>query len=118
VFNRVEIILILLLLCFLMQIPPVAAADRDPLQPAVGWRTIVKPAGEVKPEKELKLSSLLISDSRRVAVINGRSCKTGDTIDGAVVKTISENSVLLFVNGKNRKLQLSVTGMSKKPSSK
>lgn len=53
-----------------------------------------------------RLESVLISDRRRVAVINGRTVGVGDTVDQAHVAAIAPGSVRLEANGETVELTL------------
>lgn len=48
-----------------------------------------------------RLSTILISSSRRVAVINGQICREGDRVDGAEVIAIELRSVRLRAGSAN-----------------
>ena len=51
------------------------------------------PAGEAR--RSFELSGVLLSSSRRIAVINGELYREGDTVDGARVVRIDPRSVRL-----------------------
>ena len=42
-----------------------------------------------------ELTAILISGTRRVAIINGKPCRAGDTVDGAELLSIESGSVEL-----------------------
>jgi MSHA biogenesis protein MshK len=50
------------------------------------------------------LSSVIVSDSRKVAIINGKVLAEGEKVAGAKVKRIEKQQVLLSHNGKTIKL--------------
>lgn len=52
------------------------------------------------------LTAVLVSSARRVAVINGRACREGDEVDGAIVTRIDERSVALERAGRETVLRL------------
>jgi hypothetical protein len=52
----------------------------------------------------------MVRESRRTAIINGRLCATGDTIDGFHVKTIESDYVRLTCDGETVFLQLQQVG--------
>lgn len=98
-----------LLALFVLLAAPAAPADRDagvagaapelrdPLKPA-GHRT---PAAAALDTSRWVLSSTLVADGRRVAIINGRVAAPGDTVDGALVQVVERRHAILLV-GANR----------------
>lgn len=56
--------------------------------------------------KVWKLSSILASPQRNVAIINGQSVQVGDALAGATVRNIKETVVTLDYRGKLIQLQL------------
>ncbi len=77
----------------------IARADnlyRDPMRP---YSPPAAAAGASEPVR-YRLSSVLISPQRRVAVINGRVCRVGDRVAGAEVLAIERERVHLRVGGK------------------
>ena len=77
----------------------------------------VAPASAVKksPEKrglfnakktEYRLMGIIVTDRSRTAVINNRDVEAGGTIDGAKVKTITSETVVLEKKGKEFTLSL------------
>lgn len=75
--------------------PRPAGAVPDPTRPATAeelraWRGV---AGSGSPD--WRLESVLVSDQRRVAVINGRAVSEGDRVNGAEVLAIKPGLVLL-----------------------
>ncbi len=60
-----------------------------------------------------RLESVLISEHRRVAVINGHTVGTGDQVDGAVVTAIAAGSVRLEASGETVELTLDRQASSK-----
>jgi len=65
---------------------------RDPMRPFE--RAATPFAGEAEPRR-LQLTAVLLSASRRVAVINGAIHREGDWIDGAQITQIGSQSVRL-----------------------
>jgi MSHA biogenesis protein MshK len=55
-----------------------------------------------------QLQSVLLSDQRRIAVINGQRLSVGDEVDGARVKEINAGRVVLEHNGEHLFLSISV----------
>lgn len=60
-----------------------------------------------------RLESILISEQRRVAVINGQTVSTGDQVDGAVVTAIAAGSVRLAARGEIVELTMDRQASSK-----
>ena len=75
-----------------------AQALTDPTRPAQ-YRPVAA-------QERLDLQSILFSDSRKVAVINGKALTEGERIGGARVLSISKDSVRLRRGGKVVRLQL------------
>lgn len=73
----------------------VAGSLKDPTRPA-GYMGI-EPAALTN---ESGISAILVSPTRRVAVIYGRFVQKGDVVDGAVVERITDNSVVFSRDGK------------------
>ena len=75
--------------------------------------TVKKPA--VKP---LKLTSILYSSGRKIAIIDDRMLRVGDTIRSAKLIRINRDSARLLKNGKFIELKLSsdLTAIRKTPS--
>ena len=72
---------------------------RDPTKPVVA--EVFKVEGKKdKVEETYTLSSIIVSPTRRLALINEKFVKVGDTIGEASVLKINKNSVLLSAPGK------------------
>jgi MSHA biogenesis protein MshK len=72
----------------------------DPMRPPAEF---MQSAPEGRPEVGATrpvLESILFSDQRRMAMINGRMVKVGDKVGQAVVAKITEEAVVLRVDGK------------------
>lgn len=82
----------------LMMAAPSAYALTDPTRPGQ-----YHAAG---PKIHLKLESVLFSESRRVAVINGKVLAEGERIGSAKVVSIGKDSVRLRRGGKTVRLTL------------
>ena len=80
----------------LMISPSVHAQLDDPTRPANIANT-TSSATEVTSSWDL--SSILVSPQRRVAIINGKTMKLGETLVGAKVLMINETSVKLKYRG-------------------
>jgi hypothetical protein len=95
-----------------------AAEYTDPMRPMNYRATMVDTNTDTTNEKKKtdswKLTAVLLSDKRSVAVVNGQSMQLGDVHEGYTLMGIYEDRVVL--NGKGRKLILerSGTGLKKK----
>jgi hypothetical protein len=89
----------LLLLIGLLTVAGVArAADepvRDPMQP---YRFVAGPAGSGPPPR-FALTAVLISPTRRVAIVNGKPYQSGETVNGAEIVRIESDAVHLREHG-------------------
>jgi type II secretory pathway component PulC len=63
-----------------------------------------------------KLTAVLLSEQRSVAVINGQSFQPGDELEGYTLSSIYEDRVVLTGKGRKLVLQRSGTGLKKNPS--
>lgn len=71
----------------------------DPTRP-LDWRTEKKTVSTSKTVRpKLRLSSILISPARRLAIINGRSVAEGGTVDGVKVLRVVADGVQLRWKG-------------------
>ncbi|HEB28363.1 MAG TPA: hypothetical protein ENI05_11415 [Porticoccus sp.] len=73
-----------------------------------------RPSGyhSVAPEKQgLRLESILFSESRKVAVINGKVVAEGDSIGRTKIIQISRDSVTVSRDGKSKKIELKRTSI-------
>lgn len=92
-------------LVFAMVVNTMASASdelRDPTRPPQQQESAEKPAAVSR----YSLDSILVSDSRRVAVINGVSVAVGESVGNATVKRIARDRVLLDINGTTQTLVL------------
>jgi len=69
---------------------------RDPLRPP-GWGTHASAASF--DASRWQLSSTLVSNGRRVAIVNGRTVRAGDHVDGARVLGIAAGRVRMDYQG-------------------
>lgn len=76
-----------------------AYAFQDPTQPVGGVAVQHK-------REQLKLESVLLSGERKVAVINGKAYQQGERVNGAVLKSINQRSVVLQKGNQQQKLTL------------
>ena len=74
-----------------------AASDtlRDPTRPHT--------AQEVQKQRDpaLRVSAIFVSDSRRVAILNGQTVGEGDSVAGATVTRIDDDVVTLEFGGRS-----------------
>jgi len=106
--DRAWVLLALFLPCLAM------AADeqrRDPL----------RPPGEIRADSEplfnaaaWQLSSTLVADGRRVAIINDRTVGVGDRVGGARVVAIETGRVELDYRGRRFTITRPAAGFSKR----
>lgn len=77
---------------------------------------VVKPSVRAKP-KAMQLSSILISNNRKIAIIDDQMLAVGESIQGARVTRITRDTVRLIRKGKviNLTLQNSLTAVKKFP---
>jgi len=73
----------------------VTAAVSDPTRPS-GYAA---PDAADKSSEALKLESVLIARDRRVAVINGKTCRVGDSVNGARLVAIHADGAELVRDG-------------------
>jgi MSHA biogenesis protein MshK len=76
---------------------PAENVYRDPMRP---YEAPAEAGARAEPVR-WRLSTVLVSPERRVAVINGRICREGDRVDGALVVAIERRSVRLRVGSKD-----------------
>src|ERR1017187_5440738 len=80
------------ILCAVVAIFPARAENLvDPTRPPTGFGSATPITADTAP----KLQSILISSSRRIAIISGKTLKIGDKFGDAQVVAINENDVLL-----------------------
>lgn len=97
--NQIPLLVILpLLLC--SSLPVVAEQLRDPTRPL--REAVTAP----DTTERFELNTILISQSRRLAVINGKTVAVGDSVGTAQVLSIAPQSVALVHRGKPLELRL------------
>jgi len=94
-------ILLSLMLC--LALPVAAESLRDPTEPP---RTATAGPAQPAAVASLTLDSIIISDNRRVAVINGESVREGDSLAGGRVLRIRPDRVDLMINQTTQTLRL------------
>lgn len=93
--------LVLVLFCT----APLAQELSDPTRPKQARAASAQAQAETRVTR-YSLESTLVSDSRRIAVINGVSVAQGESVAGANVARIAGERVLLEINGTTRTLVL------------
>jgi len=90
----------------LLAVLPVAAQQGlgDPTRPTSLAEPA--PARAVQSGPRWRLQSTLVADTRRLAVINGRTVSQGDRIDGAVVREVRQEGVTLEVGDQRVELRI------------
>ena len=53
-----------------------------------------------------RVNSIIVSDERRIAIVNGRRVGVGDSIGGATVVSISKAEVIVDVDGSEQSLRV------------
>ncbi len=90
------------------------AADapvRDPMQP---YRFVAGPGGGVAPR--FALTAVLISPTRRVAIVNGKPYECGESVSGAEIVRIDPDAVHLREHGNELVVPLGHAVAAGKPS--
>ena len=86
-----------------------AEPDRDPTRP-YSQESIASPGSR---STAFNVSAILVSETRRVAIVNGRRVIEGDSINGAVVVEINKDALRLNLNGKELTMRLLPAGLRK-----
>lgn len=99
---------------------PVGAApeaeDFDAFLPALEGAPLPDYEPPALPTAPLRVSSILIAGGRRVAIINDRAVRPGDTVDGAEVVDIESNHVVVRdQNGSRRILEVTPAAGGSRP---
>ena len=71
---------------------------RDPTRPYSG-KPVVVPAKAARAAM-FSVTAILVSEKRRVAIVNGQQVSEGDQVDGATVVEILAHSLRLNLRGK------------------
>jgi len=58
------------------------------------------------PVGSFRVNAIIVSDERRIAIVNGRRVGVGDVIGDATVVSISKAEVILDVDGKAQSLRV------------
>ena len=115
--------LVVSLLLMLGAVPVPADGLIDPTRPpwvrAPAAAPAAAPTGTATPRvselSELELSSIVYSEIRRSARINGRWVGEGEQVDGVQVLRIEPDNVRVDHGGSVQTLRIKVPGMSKQP---
>jgi len=86
-----------LILLLALTAPLVASAAgplADPTRPS-GYAPAPAAVAQKAAPPKLHLQAILVSPTRRVALINGRALKVGDHIDGAVILKIQPDRIVV-----------------------
>ena len=85
---------------------------RDPMQP---YRLVPGPAGTVAAPR-FALTAVLISPTRRVAIVNGKPYERGESVNGAEIVRIDADAVHLREHGNELVVPLGHAVAADKPS--
>jgi MSHA biogenesis protein MshK len=79
----------------------VAAAQsiKDPTRPPAGFGTVGEPATAEAPSSGPVLQSVMLSPTRRAAIISGQLVKRGENYGDAVLAEVAEDHVVLRRGG-------------------
>ena len=61
-----------------------------------------------------RLQSTLVADTRRLAVINGKTVKPGERVDGATVVDVRTDGVVLDYDGQRMEIRLLQSGVQRR----
>lgn len=80
-----------------------SSTGRDPTRPS----NYTEVDGDnISQTESYNLQSIMINETRRVALINGRYVKVGDEVGNAKVVAIEKNKVVLSVSGQTKIIKL------------
>lgn len=107
------ILLLALLLLVLAAFAESGEQGRDPTEPLDYHKPVAKPAAV-----KLHLSSVLISDQRKLAIINGHSLREGQIIpqsNGVKLMRIDSQGVVVADGGRQKVLRLAPSVIKRHP---
>jgi len=84
--------------------PAAAQALGDPTRPTSLAEP--EPARPAESGPRWRLQSTLVADTRRLAVINGRTVAQGERIDGATLREVRQEGVTLEIEGRRVELRV------------
>jgi len=87
----------------------------DPTKPINYWTWYSSEKNTAyKKSSTLKLQSILISENRKTAIINGKTAIVGSNINGANIIAINNNNVVIHHDGRDKTLRLPNTNAVRK----
>ncbi len=89
------------------------APVRDPMQP---YRFVAGPGGVGVAAPRFALTAVLISPTRRVAIVNGKPYERGESVSGAEIVRIDTDAVHLREHGNELVVPLGHVAAAGKPS--
>ncbi len=99
-----------------LSLPAVAGELSDPTRPPANWQAKPSEASTtVNQRTGPRLTSILVSPSRRVAVIDGVSLREGQSANGLTVVHIGKTWVDARVSDSSLRLSLSDANVTKEP---
>jgi MSHA biogenesis protein MshK len=87
---------ILLLTVWVLSVQAQELRVQDPTRPTVPARA---EGGDPTADSSLRLTGVLVSDTRRIAVINGRFYRVGDRVNGEEIIRIDPGSIRIMRGG-------------------
>ncbi|MBT8143587.1 MAG: general secretion pathway protein GspB [Gammaproteobacteria bacterium] len=83
---------------------PLAAEElSDPMRP---WDAAPQATVGATTKQQFRLTAILYSQDRRVAIVNGRTVGEGDRVHGAYVRKINRRSLVIEADGSAFRLAL------------
>lgn len=92
-----------LAVAFFLCVPGAATADTDFRDPTRPYR-VSAPVSQA-PQRFV-VNAIIVSDDRRVAIVNGKRVGEGQSIAGATVVAITKDAIRLDVDGREQILEL------------
>jgi MSHA biogenesis protein MshK len=96
----------MLFMALLLPTSAMAQLTTDPMRPPPGYGAGEAAAGQPENEGGMKLQSVMISPTRKAAIISGVLVKLGEKYGDAVLVKVAENEVVLRSGGANQVLKL------------
>jgi MSHA biogenesis protein MshK len=97
------------LFCAFLLVPEGLAELADPTRPpGFGGE-----AAAIRPSAPLIVTSILVSSGRKIAVIDGRSVKVGDSIGGARILEIAPDTVVVRTRTGTAELRLALPSVKR-----
>jgi len=98
-----------------LALPATASDLSDPTRPPSNWQAKPSDGVAATPRAGPKLTSILVSPTRRVAVIDGVSMQEGQSTNGITVVHIGKTWVDARVSDSPLRLSLSDANVTKEP---